>query len=746
MHKIMKEKTSNHFRITFQWFFRYFLIFSILFCIILVPFLFYLKNVFSTLQLKQIQQQSNLGAEQLESTVTGLFNVAEVLTQDPRFISLRYEDETYTSVPANICNQMKTTLHGLLFPIENISDAALQFSQNIAFTSTTLFFEGSSCYYPDYFCVDDLSYEEWMQLLAKNRTGFMPVHHIKTYTEEYDALIFATRWVNNAYLYACLDVKDIKSSFITEAEKEGWYITLFKTDGTILYSDLPDTETHYQTISTHISAGDLYIDIHVADYIFAEMMQPLWYFLIMYCSICVVILILLTLGSTYMSSKPIIKLLHTFENIKNIPSAAPDLSAVPEPRFNFRGSLDYISNSILSADKHLEQYRNTIQTQQKILQARFLEKAINGQLTSPEDINLFLRYFPNFPAGYSMMLIRLQIRSKEGDSLYPEPLLLLQSFLQAELPEAYLQQFNNSDLLLLIAEKDFDNYRSIIDFVISNINQEEPSYNSICVASRIYYHPENLPVAYRQLRDLIALPSCGKNKVYTAEDYSGASITGFSMPELLTLYTAITHGNRNMAMNMLLTYSQNADTSGNSGLDKSVYEMILMLLNCIKLEYPTLLIDEYIPLYNANSSLFSDRRLQTGDSLFTELSDVISRFCSRIGETLQPEPDSFANQLLQYIDLHYTEYDLCLTTLETHFKCSSSTLRKAFKKVTDITITEYIEKKRLKLATELLSKNQDTIGEIVTKCGYTSYNSFYKAYKRVYGTAPTVCSTNENLH
>ena len=43
----------------------------------------------------------------------------------------------------------------------------------------------------------------------------------------------------------------------------------------------------------------------------------------------------------------------------------------------------------------------------------------------------------------------------------------------------------------------------------------------------------------------------------------------------------------------------------------------------------------------------------------------------------------------------------------------------------------------MNLASELLSQKDKTIAEVADECGYTNPNSFYKAYKRVYGCAPT---------
>ena len=159
---------------------------------------------------------------------------------------------------------------------------------------------------------------------------------------------------------------------------------------------------------------------------------------------------------------------------------------------------------------------------------------------------------------------------------------------------------------------------------------------------------------------------------------------------------------------------------------QSVYELIRTMLSYIRLEYPQLLADQHIPGYQPNRSLYK------------QLADTIGIFCERICSSGQTEKDSFAEELFQYIDTHYTDCDLCITSLETHFKCSESTIRKAFKSVTDIPISRYIEQKRMALADKLLAENHKTIAEIAAECGYALPHSFYRAYKRIYGYAPTM--------
>lgn len=139
-----------------------------------------------------------------------------------------------------------------------------------------------------------------------------------------------------------------------------------------------------------------------------------------------------------------------------------------------------------------------------------------------------------------------------------------------------------------------------------------------------------------------------------------------------------------------------------------------------------------------SAELWFVKYYQTDKDLYVQLKPFICSFCDLIHSDEENKSDSFVKDLLQYIDANYTGNNLCLATLEAHFKCSTSTIYKAFKKHGDLTVSSYIAQKRMNLANELLAQNQKTINEIALECGFTNANTFYKAYKRMYGHAPTM--------
>lgn len=525
-----------------------------------------------------------------------------------------------------------------------------------------------------------------------------------------------------------MKIDDFKKLIISEGNLDNCYFTVTRIDNEILYSDIPESIHKYQTLSAQVLYGKIIVSVHIPYSVFYQNMKSLYVFLAVYGLACVCMLVMISILGTRFSAKPFIDIIQILERSRNIAVSEPSGKIGKEnAQRNLQSGFDYISSSILSADKHLGEYQNTLHTQQKILQARFLEKALGRQLVSVKDIQLFRTYFPNFPENYYLLLIKLWTYTEDASSLYAEPLLLLQSFLESELPNAYQQQFSDTELLLLISEDDFEAYRKTLDFVVGNINREEPSYFLRCLASKMYHHLENLPIAYRQLMDMDSLPfSDEQNHVCTVADPMEMPNLPVTMTDLMTLYTSITSGNREMALNRLHSYSKALKETANIPYKRPVYELILSMLSYIRLEHPQTLQDVHIPAYQPNGSLYH------------QLAEIIEVFSNRISESLKTDKDAFTEELFQYIDTHYTDCELCITSLKTHFKCSETTIRKAFKSVTDVPISRYIEQKRMALANKLLAQNQKSIAEIAAECGFALPQSFYRAYKRVYGYAPTM--------
>ena len=462
--------------------------------------------------------------------------------------------------------------------------------------------------------------------------------------------------------------------------------------------------------------------MHIPNSALTARMKPLYSFLSIYLVLCVLVLGVSIPIGTHLSTRPLTRIIHTLE--KNQLTAAPAASgeASSTQKASFGYGFHYIYDQIQTYETNLHQRQAIIDTQTNVLQVIFMEKALHGLLASESDLEAFYSYFPDFPNSYRLILFGLAEKNTEAGNLYSHALAIIQYYLQQLLPHVYMQQQTTQTLLLVAPETDVREYSDIINHLIENINREEPGYHAWGLVSKQFTQPTELSSAYIQLQDLRnTISTESLSQLCTVSDIKQFRKSGFQISDTLTIYSAITSGNSELALTQLQGYAEHLYNN-----NRAVFEMYRSILLCIKQDYANLLIDTTIPSYHPQRDLFAS------------LETCIITFCELFHSESDEHSESFAEQVKAYIDLHFTDAQLCSATLEEQFHCSFSKIRKSFSKDIGIPISSYIEQKRMTLANELLLEGEFTVSEIALKCGFTNYNSFFKVYRRTFGYAPSM--------
>lgn len=94
------------------------------------------------------------------------------------------------------------------------------------------------------------------------------------------------------------------------------------------------------------------------------------------------------------------------------------------------------------------------------------------------------------------------------------------------------------------------------------------------------------------------------------------------------------------------------------------------------------------------------------------------------------------DELTHYMDEHYS-FNITLQTLSTIACMSESKMKKLFKSVYNMSITEYIQRKRISAAEHMLIQTGLTIAEISRIVGYSNPSRLIEIFKRYYGFTPS---------
>lgn len=92
---------------------------------------------------------------------------------------------------------------------------------------------------------------------------------------------------------------------------------------------------------------------------------------------------------------------------------------------------------------------------------------------------------------------------------------------------------------------------------------------------------------------------------------------------------------------------------------------------------------------------------------------------------------------LYYIDEHLCE-ELTYERLAQMFGYSSFHFHKIFSSVTELSITEYIRKRRLTVAHKMLCETTENVTDICYQVGFNSIQTFNRAFKDTFGMQPLV--------
>jgi len=83
-----------------------------------------------------------------------------------------------------------------------------------------------------------------------------------------------------------------------------------------------------------------------------------------------------------------------------------------------------------------------------------------------------------------------------------------------------------------------------------------------------------------------------------------------------------------------------------------------------------------------------------------------------------------------------------LTSTADYFHVNEKYLSHFFKDAGGVNFSAVVEKVRMEEVVRAMQETNLPITDICLRCGYSSSNSFYKAFKRVYGVSPNVYRKN----
>ena len=122
---------------------------------------------------------------------------------------------------------------------------------------------------------------------------------------------------------------------------------------------------------------------------------------------------------------------------------------------------------------------------------------------------------------------------------------------------------------------------------------------------------------------------------------------------------------------------------------------------------------------------------------FEDVSTAIKKFFMVMKPQINKDsPTLELMKIYQLINAQFCEYTFTVQSLAENLGVSSSTMTHYFKRNTGTTVLDYINRKRLDRAVELLTTTDLTLNEIVKSIGFSDSSTFIKKFRSVYGITP----------
>lgn len=133
-------------------------------------------------------------------------------------------------------------------------------------------------------------------------------------------------------------------------------------------------------------------------------------------------------------------------------------------------------------------------------------------------------------------------------------------------------------------------------------------------------------------------------------------------------------------------------------------------------------------------------------SIYNECEDIINTLCNKVQNTKEKKVDDKVQCIIEYIEKHYHEEDLTVTTISDVFGMKVSYISRFFKENTGENLLQYITKYRITKAKKLLVETNKNLNEIAEEIGLLNNVALIRSFKKYeYITPSEYRSANTGL-
>ena len=420
-------------------------------------------------------------------------------------------------------------------------------------------------------------------------------------------------------------------------------------------------------------------------------------------------------------------------------------------------AIEKISRSIKQMTTSNTYLKNALSAQEPLLKAQIIGKVLKGAFTDEDELKKSLEEV-RISIGdgpYMACIIRLEEELKSNKQLQgshrSEDKALIRSLVNDVLgASAFLYDWDNDKLAILFSfagSQKVDTIRKYVETVLGGVKLvlfEKHKIQTLCSGGGLY---NSLVEVYRSIVEaedvLIYATSLWLNPVcwFNAEHGNNEQYY-YPMEMEQRLINLIKAGQSDVAVEVI-------DELFRENIDNRVLSVHMMLLLGGEVFSTLMKSSARLTAPDGESQGFSfsrhmeelhgwRKKIRDSKSLVpiqALVTGLCRDICDIVAEQRRHPKYHLKNKFLTFLSENQGDPNLSLTVMADYFNLTEAYISHMFKEQTGEKLSNYLEKIRIKKATELLQENY-VIDEIVHMTGYQYKNTFYKAFKRVMNISP----------
>lgn len=686
-----------------------FLLFAILCSLFYIPCYIYIRNLNQTISLEHHQYNLESNMDMLDASVEAILNAEFTLTNTGTslsgFLSRAEIDDT----------KLLTTrkfLSTYFAPYDFIANLGIVIDSEPALDRYMLFYSRNPLEYHHHLYTEQETY--WKSLVG-NYCVVPSTPFYSSMVKNYDAITIACRLSqqNNTYLFVHYSVDALFDQFTSNDMLNVCRLAIYSNDNLLASNRTELMESYKQLEVSSKGSIPMKVVLQIPDSYLAKDLEPLTRLVITFVCILIVACAVWICLFTIVTSKP----------FNNMTKALFSTGHIHDDLANMN-SADFLVSAIHQLDSKITDYHQIIESQRERSRVQLLERALYRGLYSEDARTAFADAFPDFPWQWQLALVQY---IPQSESLEPDAVLAALSQYFAQLSDqVFCLPFNHDAVIVLFPISTECNPEWELKKLCNLYEEQYPISLSYHLGS-IYDDTTLLAEAFQQIEySSITLqtdaPSVTRNQTGS-----------INMHQLQTIYYALQTGDVKTAITILENGTAAFLTSRDRVSAKYTHRALSYMLLQLELENRNLS-DIPIPSFN------NERFVQLFRDDFPQCFEAI---CRRLTQDRVDQAQNLEKDILDYIEHNYSNQQLSITAVTEHFRISAPTLQKRMNACVGKTFSAYVEELRMNKARTALLTTNLSIQEISESIGYTNTNSFYKAYRRIFGESPR--STRQNL-